>query len=131
MAILQNKERPNPGTKECLPRMRVGTAQDRGQGGGYLRQRHDDDCRGDDMRFPLPEIRHDKAGFEALVCLHGQAKDSFFDNIHVDMSTTTWFDADMCAAFGAILYRLSENVNTVKLTGFKSGVANICQKMDF
>jgi hypothetical protein len=83
------------------------------------------------MRFPLREIRHDKAGFEALVCLHGQAKDCFFDNIHLDMSTTTWFDADMCAAFGAILYRLSENLNTVKLTGIKSGVANILSKNGF
>ena len=49
MAILPDKERPLPGTKEHFSRMRAGTAQDRGQGGGYLRQRHDDDYRGDDM----------------------------------------------------------------------------------
>ena len=49
MAILPDKKRPLPGTEERPPRMRAGTAQDRGQGGGYLRQRHDDNCRGDDM----------------------------------------------------------------------------------
>jgi len=43
MAILPDKKRPLPGTEERPPRMRAGTAQDRGQGGGYLRQRHDDD----------------------------------------------------------------------------------------
>ncbi|MBW2595184.1 MAG: sensor histidine kinase [Deltaproteobacteria bacterium] len=81
--------------------------------------------------LPLPEIRHDKAGFEALVCLHGQAKDCFFDNIDVDMSATSWFDADMCAAFGAILYRLSKNLNTVKLTNVEKNVVSILSKNGF
>jgi NAD-dependent SIR2 family protein deacetylase len=49
VAILPDKERPNPGTEERLPQMRAWTTQARGQGGGYLRQRHDDDYRGDDM----------------------------------------------------------------------------------
>ena len=83
------------------------------------------------MRLTLPDVRHDRAGFEALVGLHGQTKDCFFDDVNVDMSTTSWFDADMCAAFGAILYRLSENLNTVKLTGIKSSVANILSKNGF
>ncbi len=83
------------------------------------------------MNFPLPEIRHDKAGFEALVCLHGQAKDCFFDNIDVDMSRVSWFDADMCAAFGAILYRLSKNLNTVKLTNVEKNVVSILSKNGF
>lgn len=83
------------------------------------------------MRFPLPEIRHNQAGFEALVCLYAQTKDCFFDNIEIDMSTTSWFDADLCAAFGAILYRLSENVNTVNLTNIQSGVEVILSKNGF
>jgi len=81
--------------------------------------------------LPLPEIRHDKAGFEALVCLHGQAKDCFFDDIDVDMSAISWFDADMCAAFGAILYRLSKNLNTVKLTNVEKNVVSILSKNGF
>ncbi len=83
------------------------------------------------MRFALPQIRHDQAGFEALVYLHGQAKDCSFDSIDVDMSITSWLDADMCAAFGAILYRLSENLNTVKLTNIRANVANILSKNGF
>jgi hypothetical protein len=88
------------------------------------------------MRFSLPEIHHDKAGFEAFVCLYEQTKNCFLDDIDVDMSATRWFDADMCAAFGALLYRLSENrlsenVNTVELTNIKSNVANILSKNGF
>jgi hypothetical protein len=44
-----DKERLLPGTKERLPRMCAETAQDLGQGGGYIRQWHYDNCRGDDM----------------------------------------------------------------------------------
>ena len=83
------------------------------------------------MRLPLPTIRHDQSGFEALVSLHGQAKDCFLDNIDVDMGATSWFDADMCAAFGAILYRLGTNLNTVKLTHIRTKVASILSKNGF
>ncbi|HLP61785.1 MAG TPA: hypothetical protein VK186_23290 [Candidatus Deferrimicrobium sp.] len=68
------------------------------------------------MKIYLPEIRHDRAGFEALVCLWTQTKACFLDDIDIDMNAATWFDADMCAALGAILYCLGENTNFVKLT---------------
>ena len=44
VAELPHEEGPVAGTEERLSRMRAGAAQDRGQGGGHLRQRHDDDC---------------------------------------------------------------------------------------
>lgn len=53
------------------------------------------------MKLSLPEIRHDQAGFEKLVCLQAQTKDCSLADIAIDMSATTWFDADMCAALGA------------------------------
>jgi hypothetical protein len=81
------------------------------------------------MKIALPtEIRHNQKGFEALVCLCAQTKNCSFDDIDMDMSTTTWFDADMSAAFGAILYRLSENLNMVKLINIKPSVADILSK---
>lgn len=83
------------------------------------------------MRIPLPEIRHDQTGFEALVCLYTQTKDCLFDDIDLDMSETTWFDADMCAAFGAILYRLGEELNTVRLMNLRPGVEKILSKNAF
>ena len=83
------------------------------------------------MRFPLRDIRHNQAGFEALVCLWAQTKACFLEDIDIDMSTVTWFDADMCAALGAILYRLGENVNTVKLKNIRSDVENILSRNGF
>lgn len=83
------------------------------------------------MDFRLPEIRHNQAGFEALVRLHGQTKECAFDNIVIDMSATTWFDADMCAAFGAIIYRLGHKLNTVTLTNILPLVEEVLSKNGF
>ena len=55
------------------------------------------------MRVLLPEIRHSLSGFHALARLYAQTKDCLFAEIQIDMSQVSWFDADMCAAFGAIL----------------------------
>ena len=68
------------------------------------------------MRFNLPQqIRHDYWGFEALTQLHAQAKEYFLEDIEIDMGATHWLDADMCAVFGALLYSLGDNLNTVAL----------------
>lgn len=83
------------------------------------------------MRLALPEIRHNQAGFEALVRLHAKTRDSFFDDIDIDMESVTWFDADMCAAFGAILYRLGDQVNTIRLLNIRPGVESILSKNGF
>lgn len=83
------------------------------------------------MKFSLPEIRHNQEGFEALVCLWAQTKDCLFDDINIDMNATTWFDADMCAAFGAILYRLGDNANNVNLKNINSGVERILSRNGF
>ena len=83
------------------------------------------------IKLSLPEIRHDQAGFEALIRLHAQTKDCLFDDIDIDMGATTWFDADMCAAFGAILYRLGEDVNTVKLKNIRPNVEAVLSKNGF
>lgn len=83
------------------------------------------------MKIRLPEIRHNRAGFEALVQLRARAKDCVFDDVDVDMSSTNWFDADMCAPFGAILYRLSDKMNTVKLVNVPTGLDRILSKNGF
>jgi hypothetical protein len=83
------------------------------------------------VKLSLPEIRHDQAGFEKLVCLQAQTKDCLLADIDIDMSQTSWFDADMCAALGAILYRLGDNLNTVKLANIRPGVEQVLLKNRF
>ena len=83
------------------------------------------------MKVALPDIRHSLAGYEALVAFYAQTKDCIFDEIQIDMSRVGWFDADMCAAFGAILYRLGDNVNSMTLTGIVPDVEKILSKNGF
>src|SRR3990170_8541105 len=83
------------------------------------------------MKLALPQIRHEQSGFEAVVRLHAQTKDCRLTRIEIDMSTTNWFDADMCGAFGAILYRLSSGLNTIELTNIPQSVKTILSKNGF
>lgn len=84
------------------------------------------------MRFYLPQqIRHDYWGFEALTQLHAQAEEYFLEDIEIDMAATSWLDADMCAAFGALLYSLGDNLNTVNLVNIQPGVERILSKNGF
>jgi len=84
------------------------------------------------VNFFLPnELHHDHAGFEELASLHAETQDCFFAEIEIDMWFTRWFDADMCAAFGAILYSLGERLNTVNLTRIRQPVEEILSKNGF
>lgn len=47
------------------------------------------------------------------------------------MRNSTWFDADMCGIVGALLYRMGDNLNTVRLTNIDAGVRNILSKNGF
>ena len=109
----------------------AGTPQARSEGVGHFWQRYNDDCGGERMRIALPEIRHDQNSFEALAHLHTQTRDCFLDDVEIDMKATRWFDADMCASFGAILYNLGENLNTVNLVNLNPRVGSILLKNGF
>jgi hypothetical protein len=86
---------------------------------------------GESVKIRLPEIRHNQAGFEALVLLHDQTKDCHLTKVVVDMTATEWLDADMCAAFGAILSRVGTRLNTIELTNVPSQVERILSKNGF
>jgi hypothetical protein len=84
------------------------------------------------VRFSLPQlIRNDYASFEALACLHEQTKECVLDSVLIDMQATRWFDANMCAAFGAILYSLEKRLNEVNLTQLVPGIETILSKNGF
>ena len=88
-------------------------------------------CGDNGVKFLLSEIGHDQLGFEALARLHAQTKDCFLEDIEIDMHAAKWFAADMCAAFGAILYELGRKLNTVRLVGVTGEVAETLSKNGF
>lgn len=84
-----------------------------------------------EMKFHLPAIRHDRAGFDALVRLSAETESLYLTRIELDMGQANWFDADMCAPLGAILYRLGKNLNTIHLNNVRPNVASILSKNAF
>ncbi len=83
------------------------------------------------MKEALTSIRHDQAGFGALTDLNAATENVMFEDIEIDLTGATWFDADMCATFGAILYRVSAELNEIKLTGIRPDVEGILCRNGF
>ncbi len=83
------------------------------------------------MRISLPPIHHGQTGFEALVRLYAQTETCSFEDIEIDMAAVDCFDADMCAALGAILYYLSYSANTIRLTNIRTNVEMVLSKNGF
>lgn len=83
------------------------------------------------MKYFLRPIHSDFEAFAQLTELHAQVRDSFFQTLEIDMGGATWFDANMCAPFGAILYKTSRNLNTVKLESLTPKVKSILSKNGF
>lgn len=83
------------------------------------------------MKLALLPIRSDFDGFAQLTQLHAQVRDVRFETLELDMSGATWFDANMCAPFGAILYKTSRSLNTVKLENLTPDVKSILSKNGF
>jgi len=86
---------------------------------------------GNALRIALPSIRHNKDGFEGLVHLYEETKGLFLQDVEIDFGTTHWFDADMCAPLGAILYKLGEDLNTVHLINLEHQVQKVLCKNGF
>ena len=83
------------------------------------------------MKLVLLPIHSDFAGFAQLTQLHARIRDVHFETVELDMGGATWFDANMCAPFGAVLYKTSRNLNTVKLENLTPAVKSILSKNGF
>lgn len=59
------------------------------------------------------------------------ASSLYFDELVIDMQGVYWFDANMAAPFGALLYRIGRNINTITIENIQPGVRTILQKNGF
>lgn len=83
------------------------------------------------MILKLQDIKSNFDGFARLAELSNSAKDCAFDTIEVDMSSTTWFDANMSAALGVIFARWTDDLNTVQPVAIRQNVEAILTKNMF
>lgn len=70
-------------------------------------------------------------GFLALTELNAALNTHAFENIDIDFSHCTWFDANMCAPLGAVLAKAADELNTVNLVGLTQSIRTILAKNQF
>jgi len=83
------------------------------------------------VKIKLHNIQSDYQGFECLIKVAEITKECILDNIEIDMKNVGWLDANMCAAFGAILYKVGRGPNTVTLSNLQRGVETTLSKNGF
>ncbi len=83
------------------------------------------------MHVNLGSVRHDWKGYEALAALYAKTQACELDDIEIDMSDCQWFDADMCAALGAILYKLGADLNSIRISNMRDNVEKSLSKNGF
>jgi hypothetical protein len=82
-------------------------------------------------KYSILKTRTNRAGFDQLAKLHAAAEDLFFDTLEVDFSQCSWFDANMTAALGAVVTRITDALNDVTIVGASAGIQQILSKNDF
>ena len=84
------------------------------------------------MVLQLGNVHDSLEGFEELANLHGMMCGHSSCSLKIDMSQTNWFDANMCAVFGAIIHMsIRKNDNTVSLVGIKAKVLDALARNGF
>lgn len=83
------------------------------------------------MKVPLGDVRSEYDGFLQLAQLAAQLKEVSLQHIEIDMSRVQWFAANMCAPLGAILYKVSRNLNRVVISEIPAKVENILSRNGF
>lgn len=83
------------------------------------------------MKVSVQDVRNDYQGFAQLIELAHQLAEVLFEKVNLDMSRVSWFEANMCAPWGAILYKIGRNKNTISLEHLSVGVEKILSKNEF
>lgn len=80
-------------------------------------------------KLVLGNIHHSPAGFNALLSFFADASKSPI--VEADMQATRWFDADMCAPFGALIKKLGQQQVEVSLVNLQNDVSNVLLRNGF
>ncbi len=83
------------------------------------------------MIIKLQDIRSDLDGFTKLTKLAQEVKGCSFATIEVDMSATSWFEANMSAPLGVLFARWTDELNTVQPVALRPDVEAILTKNRF
>jgi hypothetical protein len=86
----------------------------------------------DKVFIEMPEeIGSNYAGYSNLTAMAFKARDLAYGLLEIDMKAVKWFDANMSAVFGAILFEIAERLNDVRLINIHERVGRVLSKNTF
>lgn len=84
------------------------------------------------MIITIPQkLMSESDGFGFLAELDELTNTLSFDELLLDFKNNTWFEANLCAAFGAILSRSQENFVSVSFQNMRPEISKILSKIHF
>ena len=76
-------------------------------------------------------VRSTFSGFQELIRIYHQLKPCDDPDCEVDLSAVSWFDANMCAPLGAVLFPFRHEGKRIRLIGLNTDTKSILQKNGF
>ncbi len=76
-------------------------------------------------------VRSNCSGFDGIADIAAKTKDVWLDSIELDLSSCSFFEANMAAPLYAVIARLRDELNDVSIANVPSGVSKILQKNKF
>ena len=80
------------------------------------------------MIYYLPAVRSTREGWETLAKLAKAAQGLYSDQLQLNMSRLDFFDANMAAPLGAILSKVADGFNTIRIVDIPGPVETILRK---
>lgn len=72
------------------------------------------------MKYEFPQnIRSSFEGYNVFIDFYNKTDDIFFDEIILDLKNTTWIEANLSAILGAILNKIENELNDVKIINLR------------
>ena len=73
-----------------------------------------------DRKIYIPrKVSSDFEGYSFLSKLHNDLNQLEFERIVLDFSNNTWFEANLCAALGAIINQANNNFNQIYISNLR------------
>jgi len=79
----------------------------------------------------LPDVRSDDSGFRALASLWEVARTLKHEKLELSFTRCNWFDANMCAALGAVLANVAGRLNAIEIVNLQPAIENILCRNGF
>lgn len=83
------------------------------------------------MRVYLGEVRSDFRGFNELLRVCHEISASDDPAVDIDMSGVSWMDANLCAAFGAVLEPLKDASRTITFLHMRQELRDLLRRNNF